>query len=144
MAGELTLEGKIPRAVIYRRRYGYNAEPGHLVVDLTQGDPPAALITNRSGSSLSVDLVDDLVNEVIQVPRSRLPRTSEEWSSLRRIGLRRGIPLPNDDSLVLVFIDGARGVQRYDAAVDETAVGDAADTRIYVSGGSGPDIIIER
>lgn len=136
MAGELTLEGKIPRAVIYRRKYGYNAEPGHLVVDLTQGDPPAALITNRSGRSLSLDLVDDLVDEVIQVPGSRLPRTPEEWSRLRRLDARRGIPLPNDDSLVLVFIDGRRGVQRYDAAVD--------DTGLYVSGGSGPDIIIER
>jgi hypothetical protein len=132
---ETTPVGRIPRTVIRRHTYGYRAEPGHLVVDVAQGDPPVALITNRSGSLLRVDLRAARVGELIQVPGSRLPRTAEEWRELERIVDRAAIPVRDGDSLALVFGGEAHGAQRYEATVDGTG--------IEVSGGSGPDIIIE-
>jgi hypothetical protein len=132
---ETTPIGRIPRTVIRRHTYGYRAEPGHLILDVAQGDPPAALLTNRTGSGLSVDLGEAFLREVILLPGSRLPRTAAEWERLERIGRREGISLSDGDSLALVFSDEARGVQSYQATVD--------GTDIEVSGGSGPDIIIE-
>jgi len=132
---ETTPVGRIPRTVIRRHTYGYRAEPGHLVLDVAQGDPRAALLTNRTGSGLSVDLGEAFLREVIRLPGSRLPHTAQEWESLERIDGRARISLADGDSLVLVFSNDARGVQSYQATV--------AGTVIEVSGGSGPGIIIE-
>jgi hypothetical protein len=128
--------GRIPRTVLRWHPYGYRADPGHLIVDVAQGDPPAALITNRTRHEVRFKLLEEPVCEVVRVPRSGVPQRHEEWSKLDRADRRGEIPLPPDASLVLLFPDEARGVQRYEALV--------VGTDIEVSGGSGPDIIIER
>lgn len=134
MNGETTGR-RIPRAVIYRRTYGYHAEPGHLVVDVAQGDPPEALISNRATKSLSVEFPGRTKpREVHLVPVG--VRFPEERSLRERCQRMQGsvYDLPPGGSLLLT-LDRGWGVVPYRATVD--------GAEIEVSGGSGPDIIID-
>ncbi len=144
MDGDTRLEGKIPRAVIRWHRYGYRAEPGYLIVDVAQGDPAAALITNRTrsercaGRTLSVTFTGRPTPvAVFLIPKgTSFPLPSEVPSKLDPARLLEGAyQLPVDQSLLLIFGRGASGVLEYQALVD--------GTDIEVSGGSGPGIIIE-
>ena len=143
MDGETRLEGKIPRVVIRWHEYGYRAEPGHLIVDIAQRDPTAALITNRTGDTsrpgktLLVQFTS-APSELFLIPGdTRFPLTEELLSTLDPPERSRdAYVLPADQSLLLIFGGGARGVLYYRAFVE--------GTDIEVSGGSGPDIIIER
>jgi len=134
MNGGTTLR-RIPRTVIYRRTYGYHAEPGHLLVDVAQGDPAEALITNRTRRKLTVEFTGRVPpRQVRRVPRKvSFPR---ERSALDRCPPVTGeaYDLPPGCSLWLA-LHRASGVVAYRVKVS------GAD--VEVSGGSGPDIIIE-
>jgi hypothetical protein len=131
---------QIRRTVLGRHPYGYCATPGRLLVDVAQGDPAAALITNRTGRTVSITLLGALGgSDVALVPESfRL--SPEAHARLRGLieftPVRGSIGLEDGRSLALAFPESLAGVQSYQAAVDGTDV--------EVSGGSGPGIIIER
>ncbi len=131
------LHGKrIPRAVISRHTYGYRADPGHLIVDVAQGDPPAALVTNHAGRGLTVAFTGGKQpRHVFLIPAAHVPRALQNTETLHppRSG-RLGYLLPADHSLLL-DLTRVRGVVSYQAQVDGAG--------IEVSGGSGPDIIID-
>jgi hypothetical protein len=132
MTGERIVDGRIQRTVIRRHEYGYRAEPGYLLVDVAQGDPAEALITNRSGRDLTIDLQGRLADSTISLLLPAGDRSARERSARLR---RAGIALPAGHTLRLRFRRSLRGVQSYRAFDDEG---------IEVSGGSGPGIIIER
>lgn len=134
MNGGTTL-GRIPRTVIYRRSYGYHAEPGHLLVDVAQGDPAEALITNRTRRNLFVKFTGRVqLRQVRRVPRGvPFPRNRSSLDRCQAItGSTYG--LPPGFSLWLAL-------RRVSSVVPYRVRVAGAD--IEVSGGSGPDIIIE-
>ncbi len=62
---------KIPRAIISPHEYEYRATPGNLLVDVLQGDPAAAIITNRTTETVRLTLLGNLA-QPLQVLRRRL------------------------------------------------------------------------
>ena len=131
---------QIRRTVLSRHTYGYRATPGLLLVDVAQGDPAAALITNRTGRTVSITLLGALGDSDVALVPVSFKLSPEAHARLRELSaatpVRGSIGLADNQSLALAFPESLAGVQSYQAAVDGTDV--------EVSGGSGPGIIIER
>ncbi len=127
---------RIPRTVISRQTYGYRADPGHLIVDVAQGDPPAALVTNLTGRLLTITFPGGKQpRRVFLFPKGHFPRALQSGATPRTARENRwGHELPPDHSLLL-DLSRVHGIVPYQALVDGAG--------IEVSGGSGPDIIID-